>query len=150
MAQKKTNTLLWLFLFGGVGYYIYQKANDLSQKLSFGAPRLGTAAINWLTAKINLFLPVINETGIAAPIEAFSGSLFYGDERIADLKLVHPVELPANGQKDVEIAAFNQNSSLITSLISILGSKQLNRPVIIKGRLKVGDWNVPINEQVQL
>lgn len=148
--EDNSNKALILVAVVGLGFFLWLKAKDLSNKISFGAPRFGAALFTWLTSQINVFIPVINESGITAPVDDFTGVLLYGNQKIADLKLVEPVQIPGAGNVDLEIKAINKNVDLIGSILQIIGSKQLNEPLKIVGSLKVGKLNIPIDEPIEI
>lgn len=148
--MKSIHPIIWigLTLLGvwGIKKFIEQA----SKKISFGAPSIIGSAINWISSSITLSIPVISDTGVNAPIQGFTGALYYGDDKLADLRLRSPVTIPASGKTDIVVESINKNTDLLQRIVTIMGSGSALRSISIKGDLRAINLDWPIDETIDL
>ncbi len=154
MARKQTRNLLLFGLVLGAIYYIGKRTVAL---ISFGTPSLRIHKVTLDAIEIRVFLPIMNESDVPAPVSAFLGKLLYNNSSLGNLTLVHPVTLPGFGQTVLEFSLVSGLFGTAYELLNILtNGKPLDFQSInynnvdwskfaIRGTLKVGALPVPVN-----
>lgn len=107
--------------------------------------------------EFRIFLPIINESDIPAPVSGFIGQVYYQNGSLGTVTLVNPVEIPGFGQTTIE---FRMVSGLIGTALELLNILTNGNPLnfkdinyknidwskfTIKGTLKVGRLPVDVN-----
>lgn len=145
MAKSLNNWLILggLFLLGIVAF-----AATAAEKVSFGTPRIVTGVLNWINSNLIISIPIINNLGLSANLNDFTGQLFYGASKIADMRLVAPVTIAADATSEFEIIAVAKNTDIIQSIIFNVGkSLQL---ITIVGTVTINGSGFPLEQKFDL
>ena len=157
MANKQTRTLIFVALIGGALYWLSQRTLAL---ISFGTPSLRIHKVTLSNIEIRVTLPVINQSDVPAPVNAFLGDLLYNGASLGSLSLVNPITLDGFGQTNLE---FKLVSGLFGTAYEIVNILTNGHPLdfqsidyknvdwskfTFKGTLKVGKIPVPVNTKL--
>ena len=157
MANKTVRNLL---IAGGIGYILYLIFQRTIAKISYGAPTMRIHKVTGNGIEFRIFLPIINESDIPAPVSGFIGQVFYKGGSLGTVTLVQPVELPGFGQTTIE---FKMESGLVGTAFELLNILTNGNPLnykdidyknidwsqfTIKGTLKVGKIPVDVNTKL--
>lgn len=143
-----------VFKWGGLAALVYvillQAGSWLSQKISVGAIKMQLGQTTPSGQQITLQIPVANTAPVAYPLEAFHGVLQWGANPLAQVIISNPVTIAANSTTTIPVSVFVPFANLGTQIVNIIQQGNWLAGANIKGMLRAGGINVPIQQSIQL
>lgn len=122
----------------------------LAQKIEVGAIKMKLGATTPSGQNITLQIPVINKSPVSYPLEAFRGLLQWGENPLAQVFINNPVTITGNSTTTIPVAVFVPFANLGSQLVDIISQGNWLAGANIKGMLRAGGVNVPIQQSIQL
>ena len=122
----------------------------LSQKISVGAIKMQMGSTSPSGQQITLQIPVVNQAPVSYPLEAFQGVLQWGENPLANVIISTPVTISANSTTTIPVGVFVPFANLGTQIVDIIQEGNWLAGANIKGMLRAGGINVPIQQSIQL
>lgn len=122
----------------------------LSQKISIGAIKMQLGQTSPSGQQITLQIPVINKAPVSYPLEAFQGLLQWGENPLANIIISNPVTIAASNTTTIPVSVFVPFANLGTQIVDIIQQGNWLAGANIKGVLRAGGINVPIQQSIQL
>lgn len=96
---------------------------------------------------VRIDLDVNNPTSEVLKFKDFSGSLFADTQKLGDITIPNPVNIVAKGITPVQLSAFIPAGKLVTTLLSTLTTMALPTAGYLKGTIRVGNLQIPVDEE---
>jgi len=134
-----------------LAYVIIQNLGGwLSKKVSVGPIKMQMGPTSPSGQQITLHIPVINSAPVSYPLEAFQGVLRWGENAIANVVISQAVTIAANTTTTIPVSVFVPFANLATQIVDIIQQGNWMSGANIKGMLRAGGLNVPIQQSIQI
>ena len=147
----RTNQLI---NYAGIAALVYVVATNLggwlTSKISIGAIKMKLGPTSPTGQNLTLYIPVKNSAPVSYPLESFQGMLFWGNNPLAQVIINQEVTITGNATTEIPINVFIPFANLGTQLVSIISEGNWLAGAKIKGMLRAGGFNVPIEQSIQL
>jgi len=129
-------------------YGIQWISNALASKVSVGTLRAQNLKFSPTGVFFELIMPINNKTGVAAPVDGFTGSLFYGPYNLAGLAMPQPVTVESGTSTNIPFLVTIPYGDFAANVVDIIQTGNFLNGARVEGILTVGGINVPINQPI--
>lgn len=147
----RTNQLI---NYAGIAALVYVVATNLggwlTSKISIGAIKMKLGPTSPTGQNLTLYIPVKNSAPVSYPLESFQGMLFWGQNPLAQVIINQEVTITGNAITEIPVNVFIPFANLGTQLVNIISEGNWLAGAKIKGMLRAGGFNVPIEQSIQL
>lgn len=147
----RTNQLI---NYAGIAALVYVFATNLggwlANKITVGAIKMKLGPTSPTGQNLTLYVPVKNASPVSYPLESFQGMLFWGENPLAQVVINQEVTITENATTEIPVSVFISFANLGTQLVSIISAGNWLAGANIKGMIRAGGFNVPIEQSIQL
>ena len=151
LSGMRTNQIL---NYAGIAALFYVIATNLggwlTSKISIGSIKMKLGQTSPTGQSLTLFIPVKNSAPVSYPLESFQGMLFWGNNPLAQVIINEEVTITGNATTEIPVNVFIPFANLGTQLVNIISAGDWLAGAKIKGLLRAGGVNVPIEQTIQL
>jgi len=140
--------VLPLILGAGLLYGIAKASNasQAAERLSYTLKEVKLSMSKGrILARIDIW--VNNPTRERLRFKDFSGTLYADSQKVGDVQIANPVDLPPKVTTPISLQAFITPTSVITLIFSALAKGSLPSKGYLKGTLRIGALQLPVDEE---
>lgn len=97
---------------------------------------------------LKVTMNIKNESGIALPIDGFTGRIKYGNQVLAPIVLQNPTTIQSGAVSSVPFNALISYAGLGANIVTMIQSKQFLNNLTIEGVVSSSGVNVPFNKNI--
>lgn len=122
----------------------------LGSKISVGSIKMQLGQTTPAGQSITLQIPVINKAPVSYPLERFAGVLRWGENPLANVIISQAVTITGGTTTTIPVSVFVPFANLGTQVVDIITNGNWLAGANIKGTLRAGGVNVPIEQSIQI
>ena len=147
--MAKSNPTKWiLFTLAGI-IGVSWLVQQFNQRLQFGTIKMKVRGFTTdLELLLTITIPIINQNNVSINVQDFDGSLWYGPVQIATIDQRQPIVLAGSSTTNYVVEADINLQQLPKDVKEQLAGGNYLQAFFLKGKMRVGSINIPINEQI--
>lgn len=149
MSKKSNSPLLWVGITVAVLWGFNTLVSAFNNRIQFGTIKMKFRGVTTsFGLLLDVVMPIQNLNPITISLEDFRGEIWYGPVRIVTVDQRNPVTLAANSTTNYQMEAEIDTGKLAADIKAQILSKNFLQAFFLKGTMRVGSINVPVNEQI--
>ena len=150
MSKRRGSFLVPGLAIAGLGLFLFLRSAlaRATERVTVKGIRARLKNTSFTSTTVEIYLDIVNATGLSVPVDSFDGRIRYGGTILAPLVSKEPVVLQHGQHSTMVMQAQIQYTHLAANIVELLQSGQFISNLTVEGVLRAGGISVPVQQNI--